>query len=248
METTLTFEIGGRVEMRDLREGIALFTDLIFGLSPNRGVSWVVEDLRAGGAKVALRGESEDPAVLERIVAEYEKIGLELSQNQDPSHVDVGARSASRDILELADRVDYIKIGTPNQDRLIRRDGKRECAHPPYHSTSIGAITGTAQTLTDRDGLTLIVRDDVLKKPVECEFEPGHEEAIREAWGKRVTVCGLVERDWNTGVPRFIRGAWKVEILPEVAPGAYKNARGAIPWKPGDMRAEEVIRKMRDDV
>ena len=245
-ETTLTFEIGGRVEMRDLREGVSLFVDLIFGLSPNRGVSWVVEDLRSGGAKVALRGESEDSALLERIVADYEKIGLELSQNQEPCHIRLAASSASRDILALAERVDYIKFGTPNQDRLIRGDGKMERPRPPSHSVSLGGITGTAQALIDRHGPKLILRDDIAKKPVECQFAPGHEDAMREAWGKRVTVYGRIERDWHTGLPLFIRDARKVDILPEVPPGSYKNARGAIPWKPGDMPAEEAIRRIRD--
>ena len=121
-----------------------------------------------------------------------------------------------------------------------------ERPRPPSHSVSLGGVTGTAHTLIDRDGPKLILRDDLAKKPVECQFAPGHEDAMREAWGKRVTVYGRIERDWHTGLPLFIRDARKVDILPEVPPGSYKNARGAIPWKPGDMPAEESIRRIRD--
>ena len=245
MKTTLTFEIGGRVEMRDLREGIALFTDLVFGLTPNRGVSWVVEDLRAGGAKVALRGESDDPAVLERIVAEYEKIGLELSQNLNPRHVNLVANGAALDILALAGRVDCVKFGTPRQSHTIL-GGDVKIAARSEHSISLGGITGMAHTLSDRDGLKLILRYHLKDIPVECHFAPEYADIAREAWGKRVTVYGEVWRNKKTGLPLLIRDARKVDILPVVAPGSYKKARGAIPWKSGDMRAEEAIRKIRD--
>ena len=244
-ETTLTFEIGGRVEMRDLREGISLFVDLIFGLSPNRGVSWVVEDMRAGGAKVALRGESEDSALLERIVSEYEKIGLEISQNLRPNHVNLVAKGAALDILALAGRVDCVRLGSPRQSHLIL-GGDVKLPPRADHAISLGGVTGTAHTLSDKDGLTLTLRYDLMDKAVECYFDPQYADMAREAWGKRVTVYGEVWRDGKTGIPRFIRDARKVDILPEVPPGSYKNARGAIPWKPGDMPAEEAIRRIRD--
>ena len=246
-ETTLTFEIGGRVEMRDLREGVSLFVDLIAALSPNRGVSWFVEDMRAGSAITTLRGEADDPAVLERIVADYEKIGLELSQNQEPSHIRLAARSASRDILALAERVDYVKFKTPTQNYMVFGNGDEVEDAPTFSPVvSIGAITGRVQTLSSRSGLNFNLYDDVLDRRVTCYLGPGQEEMMREAWGRRVSVSGRILRNSETGTPTSIRDISKVDILEDPIPGAYRNARGAVPWKPGDMLPEEVIRLSRD--
>ena len=245
MKTTLTFEISGRVKALDLREGIILFERVVSGLTPPRSASWLVDETRAGGGAIALRGESDDPAVLERIEAQYEKVGLTLSQNRTPNHMDLMVRAAARDILALAERVDWIKMGTRNRTHLIRHRESPRFAKPTG-PTSLGEVTGLAQSLNGDGGLTLTVRENIVNKPVECFFDPEYEETIREAWGKRVTVYGMVESDSTTGMPRFVRDARKVDILPEVEPGAYKKARGIIPWKPGDPLPEEVIRLSRD--
>ena len=248
MKTTLTFEIGGRVKALDLREGIILFERVVSGLTPAGSASWLVDETRAGGGAIALRGESDDPAVLERIEAQYEKVGLTLSENRTPSHADgmaLTVMSAARDILALAERVDWIKMGARNRTHLIRRKESPRFANPAG-PVSRGEVTGLAQSLNGDGGLTLVLREHIVNKPVECFFDPEHEETIREAWGKRVTVYGMVERDAMTGSPRFVRDAKKVVILPEVEPGAYKKARGIIPWKPGDPLPEEVIRLSRD--
>ena len=245
MKTTLTFEISGRVKALDLREGIILFERVVSGLTPPRSANWLVDETRAGGGAIALRGESDDPAVLERIEAQYEKVGLTLSQNRTPSHMDLMVRAAARDILALAERVDWIKMGTRNRTHLIRHRESPRFARPAG-PVSLGEVTGLAQSLSGDGGLMLTVRENIVNKPVECFFEPEYEDAIREAWGKRVTVYGMVESDSKTGLPRFVRDARKVVILPEVEPGAYKKARGIIPWKPGDPLPEEVIRLSRD--
>lgn len=245
-ETTLTFEIGGRVEMRDLREGMTLFDRLISALTPKNGVAWIVEDLRAGSAVITLRGETDDHAVLEGVMFEYEKIGLALSQNQDPTHVNLGARSASRDILALAGRVDYVKFKTPTQNYMVFGNGAEVEDAPTSSPVSIGAITGRVQAMSNRSRLSFNLYDDVLDRRVTCHLEPGQEDMMREAWDRRVSVSGRITRNSATGAPTSIRDISKVDILEDPIPGAYRNARGAVPWKPGDMLPEEVIRLSRD--
>ena len=83
-KTTLTYEMGGQVELKDLENGITLFTRLVYSLTPRTGVTWVVEDLQPGSAIVTLRGEADDPAKVESIIDEYEKIGSSLSQRETP--------------------------------------------------------------------------------------------------------------------------------------------------------------------
>ena len=68
-KNTLTFELGGWIEIADFANGIAAFRRLVTALTPsNAGVIWVVEDLQPGSAVVTLRGESGDPVTVERMV------------------------------------------------------------------------------------------------------------------------------------------------------------------------------------
>ena len=121
-KTTLTFELGGQVELKDLEKGITLFTRLVSNLTLRSGVTWIVEDLQPGSATVTLRGEADDPP----------------------------------------------------------------------------------------------------------------------------KVVGRVSREPVTGKPISIRDIRRVKLLDDVSPGAYRQARGAVPWEPGDMMPEEAIRLLRD--
>lgn len=61
---TLTFELGGRIELKSLEAGITAFHRLVSALTPsNERVAWVVEDLQPGSAITTLRGEADNPAV-----------------------------------------------------------------------------------------------------------------------------------------------------------------------------------------
>ena len=83
-KTTVTLELGGRVEIEQLQQGIALFHRLITGLTPRgAGVVWVVEDLQPGSASATLRGEAADLAAIERIVEGYEYFGATLSRDEE---------------------------------------------------------------------------------------------------------------------------------------------------------------------
>ncbi len=244
-ETALTFEIGGRVELKDLREGMALFDRLISALTPKTGVAWVVEDMRAGSAVATLRGEADDLAVVERVIAGYEAVGRDLSQNRDPEHDDPEVVKAARGIASFAYNRDFVRFKTPNSNYVVH-GYKPKRDETPSESVSIGAITGTALALNSRSGLQFILYDDVLDKRVECRFAPGQEETMREAWGKRVRVYGTITREWETGIAKTVRDLLDVEILEEPEPGAFRMARGAVPRRPGDPSAEEAIRRFRD--
>ena len=63
-KNTLTFELGGRIELKSLEAGVTAFRRLVSALTPsNERVAWVVEDLQPGSAVTTLRGEADNPAV-----------------------------------------------------------------------------------------------------------------------------------------------------------------------------------------
>ena len=245
-KTTLTYEMGGQVELKDLENGITLFTRLVYSLTPRTGVAWVVEDLQPGSAIVTLRGEADDPAKVESIIDEYEKIGSSLSQHETPIHAKTGVIQAAREIADFAGSQEYVRLGTPDQDYIIHGNGVASDNIPIQPSVSIGAITGRVQSLSSRTGLRFNLYDTIHDRAVTCYLKSGQEEVMREVWGRWAMVVGRVSRESVTGKPISIRDIQKVERLDEERPGEYQEARGAVPWQPGDMLPEDAIRLLRD--
>ena len=248
---TLTFEIGGQIELKDLEKGISLFTRLVNALTPRNRVAWVVHDLQPGSARLTLEGKASDEADVERVVRDYEIIGRHISNGTSdyaPTGFANGKKRAMKAAYAIRDfassgAVEYWRFETESDDFTIYPID----AAPPHASSSIsiGEVTGRVQTLSNRGGLTFTLYEDIYDKAVACYLQSGREDIMREAWGRRANVIGVIKRD-AIGKPMEIREIADVELLAEVPPDAYKQARGAIPWKPGDMRPEEVIRKMRD--
>lgn len=244
-KNTLTFELGGRVEIADFANGIAAFRRLVTALTPrNAGVAWVVEDLQPGSAIVTLRGECDNPAAVEKAVEKFEKVGAGLSEHDDLHKFNKRIRDAADAIRKLTGTTDYARFETADNDYTIYPDGQRP--NRPAPTMAIGAITGRVQTLSSRGGLRFNLYDRLFDKAVACYLAPGQEEMMREAWGRRARVSGRVFREGSTGRPITIRQIMNVEILEDAPPGSYRLARGAVPRPPGAPLAEEVIRRLRD--
>ena len=244
-KNTVTFELGGRVEIQDLEKGIIAFRRLISALTPrNAQVSWIVEDLQPGSTVATIRGEAENPAIVEKIVRDYESVGDVLSRHEELSLYRKQVVKAADAIVALAGTVDYVRFETPDDDYMILGNGVQTTKTTP--SVSIGAVKGRVQTLSNRGGLRFNLYDTIHDKAVACYLSSGQESLMREAWGKLATVSGKVSRDASTGRPIAIRQIMDVEILDDVLPGAYRRARGVVPWHPGYKKPEEIIRELRD--
>ena len=245
-KTTLTFELGGQVELKDLEKGITLFTRLVSNLTLRSGVTWIVEDLQPGSATVTLRGEADDPPKVERVIDDYEKIGSALSRHEPPRHANTRVVQAAGAIAAFAGSQEYVRLGTPDHDYVIYGKGIPDDDIPTSPLISIGAITGRVQTLSNRAGLRFNLYDTVHDRAVTCYLGPDQEATMRKVWGNRATVVGKISRDPLTGKPISIRDIRQVKLLDDVAPGTYRQAGGAVPWEPGDMMPEEAIRLLRD--
>lgn len=244
-KTTITFELGGQIDIKEFEKSFGAFRRLITALTPKKtGATWHIEDLQAGSAVVTFRGEADVLSEVERIVTDYENIGYALAQNEDLPSRNSRITNAANAIVSLTETMDYVRFQTPDVEHTIYGNGKIHTR--PVTSISIGAITGRIQTLSNRGALRFNLYDTVHDKAVACYLTQGQEELMREAWGRRARVSGTVTRETNTGRPIAIRQILRVEILQEAEPGSYKRARGAIPWKQGDKKAEEVIRELRD--
>ena len=242
VRNTVTFALGGRIKIQELAEGINVFQRLIAALTHSAGVAWVVEDLQPGSAVATLRGEADDPAKVERIVNDYDEIGGLLERHE---RLDYGRRvvQAANAIRTLAEAVEYVRLETSDADYTIYGNGQ---ARERSLTTAVGAITGRVQTLSNRGGLRFNLYDTVHDRAVGCYLVEGQEELMREAWGRRARVSGTISRELVTGRPAAIRQILSVEILEDVPPGSYRQARGVVPWNIGEKMPEDIIRQLRD--
>ena len=242
---TLTFELGGRVEIASFADAISAFRRLVIALTPkNAGVTWVVEDLQPGSAVVTLRGEAIDPGAVERIVDDYEKIGAALESHEDLPLTNARVLSAAGAVQNLTSVAEYVRFETSDIDHTVYRNGYTANRVPP--TVSVGAITGRIQTLSNRAGLRFNLYDTLHDKAVACYLTAGQEELMREGWGRRAMVTGRISRDQRSGRPVAVRQIVRLDILDDAEPASYLNARGAVRWEPGSRLPEDIIRGLRD--
>jgi hypothetical protein len=109
-----------------------------------------------------------------------------------------------------------------------------------------GAVTGRVQTVTDRNRLRFIVYDHVHDRAVSCYLVEGHEDLMREMWGREAHVEGWITRDPESGRPLSVRKVTHVTPITKAEPQDYIRARGVVPLNPAGAKPEETIRRLRD--
>jgi hypothetical protein len=97
-----------------------------------------------------------------------------------------------------------------------------------------------------RGQLRFTLWDDIFDKGVSCFLDEGQEEKMRSVWGKPAIISGRIGRQPDTGLPVSVRDISDIQVIPEIDPGSYRNLRGAIPWKEGQKRPEEIIMDLKN--
>ena len=242
---TLTFELGGRVNIEELDNGIRAFHRLVKALTPrNAGVSWIVDDLEAGSAVATLRGEADDVATVEKIVADYEHVGAILQDRGSLSDLSRSVSSAAEAVKAMANTAQYVRLATSDDEFFLATDERVTDEYAML--VSIGAVTGQVQSLSSRGSLRFNLYDSIFDKAVVCYLTTGQEDRMREVWGRRARVSGRVYREPKGTRPVAIRRIMNIELLPKVEPGTFRRAKGAVPWQPNTERGVDVIRRFRD--
>ncbi|MCY4652450.1 MAG: hypothetical protein OXC95_04710 [Dehalococcoidia bacterium] len=149
---TLTFELGGQVEIEDLENGVARFRRLVSALATGVPVNWVVEDLQIGSAAITIRAVSSDDAGVERVLEDYASVGHSLAEGEPLQFAQSKVIEAANEIALLAESHEYVRFETPYTDYTIYGAGTA-LKKPDSPRSAIGVVTGTIQTLSSRAGL-----------------------------------------------------------------------------------------------
>ena len=235
--------MGGRIDIKQFEEGVIAFRRLVSALTGNRDVDWIISDLQPGSAIATLEGECANPQTTERIVREYEQIGESL-QKQEDVRASKRIVSAVNAVVELATSIEYVRFETSESNYTVFAGRKTRVESAT--TDAIGSVVGTIQILSNRGSLRFNLYDNVFDKAVSCYLSPGQEDLMREVWGRQATVKGRVTRDAASGRPITIRQIMGVDVINEQPLGSFREARGAVPWTPGNLLPEEAIRRLRD--
>lgn len=254
---TITLVLTGDVSLAEFARAISGLRTLLNNLSKEVGggadIQWNVDDLERGSTIASFRGAAKKPSQqpeVARVVRAYGEVGVALEKRLQMPYSLAVARSADNIVGILNGRVESIRFETEEIDATILSPdfaSDRSANSPlPAYTTSYGAVEGRVQTLTNRGGLRFTLYDLLNDRAVSCYLKEGYEDLMRDAWGKLVTVEGIVNRDAFRGTPQTVRQITRVEPIAEAEPESYREARGIVPIGPNGLMPEEAIRRLRD--
>ena len=118
---------------------------------------------------------------------------------------------------------------------------------PGQSLTSLGTISGRVQPIETGNDDCFRLYDPLFDAFVDCFIEAALVDVVRGMEGEYVIVAGLLARSPSTGRPLTVQNVFSIERVTPDAPGSYRRARGAVPWRPGNLLPEDAIRRIRDE-
>jgi hypothetical protein len=245
---TITLAIEGEVSLARFVAGMRGFGELVLGLTVElRGkerVDWTVEELRSGSAVITASGTADREDVLDRVVSAYENVGQALSAHEVIPYSDRVSRAAHSIEKLIGEAITALRFETSNRDFMVLSRAEPKPTAPP--DMSYGAIEGRVQMVTSRNSLRFTLYDILFDRAVSCYLEKGREDLMRDAWGHRAIVEGLISRDSQSGRPIAIRQIRQVGVIPDPVGGSYRKARASLPANADSPLPEKAIRLLRD--
>lgn len=248
-DQTIILQLDGEIDLDTFAAAVSglreLANALVSDLAPHAGITWELQGLEYGSASVALRAESQSRAAARRVTRAYGEIGAAMSEDRHLAYSPkIGSCARKLGSLTGRQRVQAVRFGAGGRTAAITKLGQNSMATLEQLS-SLGSVTGQIESLSRRGDLHLTLVDDVFASRVSLHLRKGQEELGRSSWDLHATVTGMVIEDPGSGRPTDVRNITSIEPVPEFQVGAWRDARGALPWKPGDPPAEQTIRELR---
>ena len=251
-DQTITLGLDGEVSLGDYAAALANLRDLIAALTSEvvgrkSGISWIIDSLDGGSAITSLAAHGGDPVAVSRVVTAYDTVGRALEARQTIPYSTKVVTPANKLTGILNGHIPSMSFSSKQLTSVVV-SAPSQADPAPRTRTSIGAITGTVETLARRSGLKFTLYDHVFDKAVTCYLQPDQEDLIREYWGCLVRVVGEISREPIKGRPIAVRKIKSVEESPESPRGSLLGAHRIIRFPPQDGLPEEMIRRVRSDV
>ena len=249
---TFSFKVEGGIELQNLTGSLSLLTTFVEALATEIAkestIRWLIDDLKRASATAVLRGEVEGVEHSDAIEKVIRGIGIVATAllTGDPIPYSEKVQEAAFALTRAIQApITAIHLQTDEVGDVILTMPREEEDERTLKTHALGTIEGIVQTLQRRDGYSFTLYDTLLDRSVRCYVHQDQEDIMRQAWGKRVRVTGLIGRDALTGRASEIREIWEIAILPEVAPESYKAALGIL--ESNDPTPPEVlVRRLRD--
>ena len=243
-DNTMTLALDGNVPLKEFATAIEHLFGLVEALAAQfqakDDVEWFIDDLVKSSAIATVRGESQTPLKVEQVIRGFTEVATALQANARIPY-SRRVRTHANQIRDIINgQVTAVRFETADSD-IVLADRPSPLLLPP----AWGAIEGQIQTLTNRVSLRFTLFDAFYDRAVSCYLNEGNDDIIREVWGRRAAVEGLVTREPENGRPVSIRGISSIQILPDDIPH-YDEARGIVSVQDGALSPEEIIRQMRD--
>ena len=254
---TVTFRITGDITIEDFAKAVGRFADLVAALNreleDGTKLDWFLADLQYGSATATAQARPKagqdwsDPLrqAAETLTHSYLQVGEALETNT-PVPGSSRIEGSALKVRDLIQRVEAITFETWEDDVTIERIPQPQPLPQRARAYAYGAVEGRIQALTNRGSLRFTLYDMLHDRAVSCYMMEGHEDQMRDIWGRLAVVEGWVRRDFRSGRPLAVRNIMNVTTLREPEPGIHRRARGAAPREEGQMRAEDAIRRVRD--
>lgn len=249
-DNTLTIALEGDVSLGQFAETISHFNGLVEALSKEVAVGaeidWIMDDLHGDSPLATVVGIAQEETAVQHVIDAFTQIGQALQRHEPiPFHQEI-ANEAIALTKVIGSNVTEVRFMTAETDSVIYGVFDENLQGAVAPRISFGSVKGKVQAITSRGRLKFTLYDHVSDRPVTCYLQPGNEEKMRDIWGKDVIVTGQIVRGGGDSYPRSVRHITELEILPEIKPGSYKEARGILNWVEGDEPAEVSVRRIRD--
>lgn len=248
---TLTMALMGDVPLREFASAMANFYALIDNLSgeidKDNKIEWVIEALESGSAIATIRPLSGSTDVIRKVIAAYATVGDALKTNAPIPYSEKVSGPAKSLTQLLNGKITSLRFETYGRDITISGHYDQESKEDVTPYKAFGVVKGRLQTLSSRRGVRFTLYDSVFDKAISCYLREGQDDSmLRENWGKKVLVTGLISRDHKTGKPYSIRDISAIEPVKSSPPGSWRKAMGILKLNEGET-SESAIRAARDD-
>ncbi|NJK78424.1 MAG: hypothetical protein HC876_13410 [Chloroflexaceae bacterium] len=244
---TITLELNGDISLQDFATAMQRFYGLVNVLSSEVGgttIDWQIDELNAGSASITVRGNTDIPNTVEKIVLAFLTVGSSILSHEPIPY--------SKDVEQQADRLVRLINGSITSMRFETAYGDAVITEysgintPVERMYTAGIVKGTVETVTRRKGWKFTLYDAIFNTAINCYASPQLEEQMRDIWGKKVIVHGQIGRNQETGRPVVVRNITHIELVEPVPTGSFQQARGILAQPNGDEMPEIAVRRTRD--